>query len=442
MEGKEPVEYWLSALFSFMQFFTMILFYDAFFERRLRKGLFWGIGLVFYFIGLCCVVMIHAQLNIIKIAGCVILFLLINFALYQGKFLMRVLTTLSGYSIIYLIGFVSDIGARAVSHLSLDEYRNDRALYVVAAMGSNLFLTALALWFRHLHKPRRVRRTGWAVLPLLFSLTSLMLLFPLYLIFCHAPEALSLLLVCVSALAGANIGTVLLVDWMEQSALAREQALTMRERFAAQEKSVEALSAAYTAQRKMTHDFRQHLSALSGMLSQADVPDAVRYIHALQRQQTGQSLLVHTHHAAIDAVLNQKAQYAQKRKIDIQFEVNNLSALRMRDIDCTVVLANLLDNAVEACMKLEPSERWIKARVLLEDSTSPDGGILSISVLNASLPVRIVDGRIATTKENPAGHGFGLLNVQEILAHYGAECAMQYQDGSFLFSMEWPNRSP
>ena len=41
-------------------------------------------------------------------------------------------------------------------------------------------------------------------------------------------------------------------------------AISERER--QQKESVVALSAAYEAQRKLTHDFREHLSVLSGLL--------------------------------------------------------------------------------------------------------------------------------------------------------------------------------
>ena len=123
----------------------------------------------------------------------------------------------------------------------------------------------------------------------------------------------------------------------------------------------------------------------------------------------------------------------------MQFEVNDLSALKIREIDCTVVLANLLDNAVEACAKLEQPERWIEVKALLEHTGGTEDETLFISVVNASPPVKIVNDRIDTTKEDPSLHGFGLPNVKEILSQNGAEYIMTYQDNTFQFSLEWPN---
>lgn len=81
------------------------------------------------------------------------------------------------------------------------------------------------------------------------------------------------------------------------------------------------LSAAYTQQRKLTHDFRAHLDTLSAMLAQQpfDIDAIKSYVRSLQSAQTSRILLVNTHHSALDALLNQKALVARNRSIDVQF---------------------------------------------------------------------------------------------------------------------------
>ena len=65
-----------------------------------------------------------------------------------------------------------------------------------------------------------------------------------------------------------QIAALLLVSWMEQTAHFREEALSLQTKSMAQKESIEALSTAYTQQRKLTHDFRAHLDTLSAMLVQ------------------------------------------------------------------------------------------------------------------------------------------------------------------------------
>lgn len=221
--------------------------------------------------------------------------------------------------------------------------------------------------------------------------------------------------------------------------LAQEQQKTLNEQLRSQRANIDALSSAYATQRKMTHDFRHHIAALSGMLQGGETQQAQDYLAALQEQQTERALMVNTHNSAIDAVLNQKGYDAQKQHIDIQFEVNDLSPLQIELIDCTVVLGNLLDNAIEACLKLEEAKRRIEVSVLRDEAYADGDAKLYVSIINTSLPVHIEKDCIATTKLEPHLHGFGLPCAKELLRRNNAFYTMDYHDGAFQFCFEWPD---
>ena len=120
----------------------------------------------------------------------------------------------------------------------------------------------------------------------------------------------------------------------------------------------------------------------------------------LQEQQTDRILIANTRNSTIDALLNQKAQVAKKNNIDIRFKVNDLSGIQVAPIDLVIIIGNLLDNAIEACVKLPAGEREIYAQLLLEDT-------LFLSFRNTSPPVEIVNSYIATTKKRPTCMGSG-----------------------------------
>ena len=168
--------------------------------------------------------------------------------------------------------------------------------------------------------------------------------------------------------------------------LAQEQQKTLNEQLRSQRANIDALSSAYATQRKMTHDFRHHIAALSGMLQGGETQQAQDYLAALQEQQTERALMVNTHNSVIDAVLNQKGYAAQKQHIDIQFEVNDLSPLQIELIDCTVVLGNLLDNAI----KFTPTGGMISIRIS-EKNGAPKG--------RACYEFRIKDNGIGMSEE-------------------------------------------
>ena len=96
-----------------------------------------------------------------------------------------------------------------------------------------------------------------------------------------------------------------------------------------------------------------------------------------------------------------------------------------------MLLSNLLDNAIEACVRL-PEGRIIECSLVLE-------GSLLLSVRNTAPSVQIADGRIETTKEPKAEHGFGLTAVARIVQQLQGEYALDYSEPWFQIVAEIPN---
>ena len=276
----------------------------------------------------------------------------------------------------------------------------------------------------------------WYTIPAVLSLASVLLIFFFGSCFQQGQISIQPLCVCATFITVMQIAALLLISWMEQNANFREEAISLQAKSKAQQESIEALSAAYAQQRKLTHDFRAHLSTLDGMLMQQnrDINKIQTYIHSLQSKQNERILLVNTHHAALDALLNQKALVAKNRKIDIQFSVNDLSPIKIDMVDLTVVISNTLDNAIEACEKLPETDRQIYVQALLEEDE------LFYAIRNKSLPVNMIANQLpASTKENPSFHGYGLQNVHTTLEKYHTLYAMDYENGWFEFATELPN---
>ena len=95
-----------------------------------------------------------------------------------------------------------------------------------------------------------------------------------------------------------------------------------------------------------------------------------------------------------------------------------------------MLLSNLLDNAVEACLRYE-GERIIQCSLLATDS-------LYISMRNTSVPVEIKNNYIPTSKEPKEDHGYGLAHVDLILKQMQAEYILSYENGWFEFASEIP----
>lgn len=204
--------------------------------------------------------------------------------------------------------------------------------------------------------------------------------------------------------------------------------LLLRQHMEMQQENMNALEQNYRVQRKSAHEFEHHIQVIRDLLDRDEV-DAVReYVDSLKKNRSILLYSVNSGHPVIDVILNQKYQTARENGIKMQIRVNDLSGLTIPTDSLVVVLTNLLDNAIEACRRID-GYREIIGCVVYNDG-------LYISIRNTSEAVRIVDGKIPTSKEDSLSHGFGLLSVTYVLDKLGAEYTFGYEDGWFNFAAE------
>ena len=204
--------------------------------------------------------------------------------------------------------------------------------------------------------------------------------------------------------------------------------LLLRHHMEMQQESMAALEQNYRIQRKSAHEFEHHIQVLRDLLDRGEVGAARDYLDRLKKNRSIHVMSVSSNHPVIDVILNQKYQTARENEIKMQIQVNDLSELTIPTDSLVVVLTNLLDNAIEACRRLD-GYREIFCSVLYDDG-------LYISIRNTSEEVAIVDGKIPTSKQDSLSHGFGLLSVTYVLDKLGAEYTFGYDEGWFHFAAE------
>lgn len=205
-------------------------------------------------------------------------------------------------------------------------------------------------------------------------------------------------------------------------------ALLLRQHMEMQQESMRSLEQNYRVQRKSAHEFEHHLQVLRDLLEHDETDAARDYLDRLRKNRSICVYNVNSHHPVMDVILNQKYQTARENEIKMQIKVNDLSAVDIPTDSLVVVMTNLLDNAIEACRRLD-GYREIFCSILYDDG-------LYISIRNTSTPVDVVDGKIPTSKTDSLSHGFGLLSVSYVLDELGAEYTFGYEEGWFHFAAE------
>ena len=267
-------------------------------------------------------------------------------------------------------------------------------------------------------------------LSLLFPGLGLLLVVAEYQAFHGSPDSSGSAVLTCCVLVVADVAVLYLLRKEERTENPKGEMTLLHKQMELQTQSILSLEKSYRAQRRSAHEFRHHLQTLRDLLDKGQTEAAREYICSLENTHSTRVLCVNTHHPIVDAVLNQKHQAAVERSIDVQMRVSDLSGLGLDPEALVVVLANLLDNAIEACERLQ-GERCIRCSVLLED-------VLFISVSNTALPVKIGNNTIPSTKMPRQDHGYGLPAICSVLDGLKGEYAFDYQDGWFRFAAEIP----
>ena len=406
---------------------------DAFFLRRPEKKVRWITILLLAVIFTFSNLLVDPFGSPAKIIVEVGFFLLFCRRFYESRWDRRFFVIATLYALLFSSSYWLQIFAMWLFDMTQEEFIWNIPLYTGFYLARVFLVTGSTRLARHFHAPRRqnTQVRAWVPASAVFPFLTLVIVLCVQSAASHL-EVLTIWQICLAILVFVDVVALLLLDRMEQAALDHESLLAAKERARAQNESLQALAQAYASQRKLTHDFRSHLQTLSALLAEKQYDAAASYLSQLEAQQNEHLLLVNSHHATMDAILNQKGYAGQRRQIDMRFTVNDLSRLRIPSMDVAIVLGNLLDNALEACEKLPKDKRWISCQVLLNTDTHN----LFLSVTNPSLPVTVANGEIVSAKGN--AHGFGLKNVKEILDRAHAEYDFGYEEGQFLFSVEWP----
>ncbi len=228
--------------------------------------------------------------------------------------------------------------------------------------------------------------------------------------------------------AGMNVLILYFIGHIMKKESEIQKAYLMQEKLQNQMELYQNMQENDMRRRRYLHDYKNQLGCIQGMLEAGRMQEALVYIKELNGSIRKGEDHVDTKHLVVNTVLNQKYLYAQERGITMVMAVNDLSSLSMSREDIVTLLVNLLDNAIEACEKLDEN-KIIRFKMILEE------GGLTVSVRNPVREPVVVKGKvIATTKGEKDRHGLGFLNIQSVIEKNQGTSVMECRDGWFCFS--------
>lgn len=197
----------------------------------------------------------------------------------------------------------------------------------------------------------------------------------------------------------------------------------------AQKKQYNTLAAHMDETRKARHDLRQHLAVVQSYLDQDDKIGLTKYIKSYQNSLPFDIIEYFCANDVVNAIVNYYA--TQARNIGINFTANVMypNNCLVSDIDITVLLGNLLENAVEACKRELSDQTFIKLRMKQRGQAT-----LFILIDNTCrTPISFEKGTPLSSKRE--GMGIGILSIRDIAARYNGTVQFEQQKDVFYASV-------
>ena len=203
---------------------------------------------------------------------------------------------------------------------------------------------------------------------------------------------------------------------------------------AAQNAQYEAVMKSNFELRRVRHDMKNHLLAIRNMAEKTSDPELIGYVDSILGEISSASVPYRTGNDIADAIIADKTAKANKRGLELKVS-GDMAGAKIEANDIVTILANLLDNAIEAVCRLYGTELSSDQKTI-ELELRKNANFLYIIEKNIS-GERIDKGIIRSSKDSP-DHGFGVFNIRKTVKKYGGEFDISCEnlEGTSLYMVE------
>lgn len=171
----------------------------------------------------------------------------------------------------------------------------------------------------------------------------------------------------------------------------------------------------WTEFRNAKHDMKQHFITLIKYLEENDNVSAKKYLKEIIGDNRLQEIgISKSDNIIVDAIVNAKFAVANKWNINFNSQINVPIQLPFENGDISILLGNILDNAIEACIKVPSEQRKVELVIRYENNMLL---IVCRNNYNGQL-IKGKEGELRTDKRDSQNHGIGLRSIKKIATKY------------------------
>lgn len=424
---------WSNVLSAFANALAFFLIFEAFLVRRK------SFTTVVYIVGWLCLAgaiivcnhfLLFSFVNILVIMGAALLAAM----LYVGEIWKKALSSVCVSLICIMAEILTANILRLIFPLPLEQLILIPSYRMLGVLLSALAELAVCnvIRVRRQHKNDQLGKTYWLLFLLLFFNFCVVafLMFRLPLSVETATTSAEAVFSSVGLLFSIGVSLYLYERQTAQSAAIQAQKhheLQME----SQLKHLDDILAKQNELRSFKHDISNKMTALEGYLEAGDTHGALTFMRTLTHRLETIAPMLDTGNTALDATLSTKKTLAENKGIDFTMTIHVQENLPIAPEDICTIFGNALDNAIEACQRLDENQQKSIDISLVQLDT-----VLLCKIINTAPEQTGND--LSTSKKDTENHGFGLANLRESLAKYDSVPEIEWQQGKFSLSFVLP----
>lgn len=197
-----------------------------------------------------------------------------------------------------------------------------------------------------------------------------------------------------------------------------------------QKKQFDSLTSHMEEIRKARHDLRQHLAVVNSYIEHDDRQGLSEYIEIYKTELPPDIIEVYCRNSVVNALICYYAAQARKSNVEFKAQVSYPEPCPVSDTETAVVLGNMLENAVEACLRENGAKRFIRLRIRQNKDS-----LVFLTDNTCTQPVQFDEDKKIPLSSKRKGAGIGVLSISEIAQQYDGESSFEQKDGVFYASV-------
>ncbi|MDE6232741.1 MAG: GHKL domain-containing protein [Lachnospiraceae bacterium] len=239
-----------------------------------------------------------------------------------------------------------------------------------------------------------------------------------------------IMLIVVMFIVLLNIMTYFLIVRINNENRAEMENKVLNLQIGNQHNMIKKTSELYEETRALRHDMKHYFTTFSEMLKCGDTELVIKEMDKVLNVELNNVQMINLSNPILNAAINDKLNVCHRMGIQTDIKISG-SVSEDMSMDMALIISNLMDNAIEAEVKLR--NKYIKL-AMHEDSES-----IMLEVRNyINEPVLKEGEELVTHKRDKLRHGYGVKNVKRIIRKYDGYIDIREEEQNFVVTIIVP----